>query len=91
MSANSPVNPYIVLAVSVVLPGVGHVLLGQSQRGLMFAFFALVLAVVIWHTTTLDHSFIGRTAGGLFIWAISSPDAHEIARTNYERWRRGQA
>ncbi len=91
MSANSPVNPHLVLAVAVVLPGVGHVLLGQPQRGLMFAFFTLVLAMVTWHVTTPDHSFIGRTAGGLFIWALSIPDAYQIARTNYERWRRGQA
>ena len=39
-----------------------------------------------------DHagqSFIGRSAGGLFVWALSIPDAYRIARIRYEVWRQG--
>jgi hypothetical protein len=91
MSARGPVNPYVVLALAVLLPGVGHVAAGQPQRGFGFAFFALLLALFSWHTTTPEHSFIGRSAGGLFVWALSIPDAYRIARQNYEQWRRGRA
>lgn len=84
-----PLNPYTVLALAVLLPGVGHVAVGQPQRGFGFAFFALLLALVSWHTTTPDQSFIGRSALGLFVWALSIPDAYRIARVNYEKWRRG--
>jgi hypothetical protein len=35
-----------------------------------------------------DRSFIGRTAIGLFVWALSIPDAYRIARMNWETWKR---
>lgn len=82
-----PVHPYVVLALAIVLPGVGHVAAGQPQRGFGFAFFSLLLALVSWHTTTPEHSFIGRSAGGLFVWALSIPDAYRAARLKYETWR----
>ena len=90
-SDRPPVHPYAVLALSLVLPGGGHVLLGLPQRGFGFAFFSLLLALASWHTTTPDHSFVGRSAGGLFVWALSIPDAYRIARLRYEMWRRGKA
>jgi len=73
-------NPYLVLAAALALPGMGHVLLGRAQRGLGFAFFTLLGA---WLTTKFagpDASAIGRHAAGLFVWAISIPDAYRIAR-----------
>ena len=33
-------------------------------------------------STTPDQSFIGRHAGGLFVWALSVPDAYRRARLN---------
>jgi len=89
MTAKAPLNPYAVLALAILLPGVGHVAAGQPTRGLGFAFFTLLLALLTWHTTTPEQSFIGRSAGGLFVWALSIPDAYRLARLNYERWRRG--
>ncbi len=86
-SDRPPIHPYMVLALAIVLPGAGHVAVGQPQRGFGFAFFSLLLALVTWHTTTPDHSFIGRSAAGLFVWALSIPDAYRIARLKYETWR----
>src|SRR5689334_2388136 len=54
-----PVNPYLVLAVATLLPGVGHVLLGQQARGLGFAFFTLLFGFLTWHLSTPDISLIG--------------------------------
>ena len=76
--------------MAILLPGVGHVAVGQPQRGFGFAFFALLLALVSWHTTTPEQSFVGRSAAGLFVWALSIPDAYRIARLNYETWKRRQ-
>jgi hypothetical protein len=73
-------NPYAVLAAAIALPGMGHVLVGYTQRGLGFAFFTLVGA---WLTTKFaapDVDVIGRHAAGLFVWALSIPDAYRSAR-----------
>ena len=86
-----PFHPYTVLLSAILLPGSGQVMVGQPQRGFGFAFFALLLALVSWHTTTPEHSFVGRSAAGLFVWALSIPDAYRIARIKYETWRRAHA
>ena len=75
-----PLNPYLVLALAIMLPGAGHVAIGEPRRGLAFAFFVLLFGTLTYATTTPDHSFIGRHAGGLFIWALSIPDAYRRAR-----------
>ena len=84
-----PWSPYAVLAFAILAPGAGHVAVGQPLRGLGFAFFALLLASLSWQTTLPDQSLIGRAAGGLFVWALSIPDAYRIARFNFEQWHRG--
>lgn len=91
MSAKPPPHPYLVLAVAILLPGGGHVLAGQPQRGFGFAFFSLLLALICWHVTTPEHSFVGRSAAGLFVWALSIPDAYRAARFNYDAWKRDVA
>ncbi len=85
---NRPLNPRIVLALAIVLPGAGHVAIGQVQRGLCFVLFAVLLMMVTYLTTTPDHSFIGRHAGGLFVWALSITDAYRLARIRQEAYLR---
>lgn len=73
-------NPLVVLAVAVLLPGFGHVLCGHTRRGLTMQLFMIVLAVVTWHLTPPDRSLIGRLSGGIFIYALSIPEAYRLAR-----------
>jgi hypothetical protein len=91
MTRKAPPHPYSVLLLAILMPGAGHVLAGQPQRGFGFALFTLILAAISWHTTTPDHSFVGRAALGLFVWALSIPDAYRVARLNHEVWLRGHA
>ena len=83
----APPQPYLVLAVAILLPGCGHLLLGQQRRGLTFLFFMLLLGLVTFQLTTPERSLVGRYAGGLFVYALSLTDAYRLARERYERWR----
>lgn len=89
--ARRPPNPYAVLALAVTLPGMGHVALGQPQRGFGFAFFTMLLALITFHLAPADRSIVGRTALGLFVWALSIPDAYRIARLRMAQWEKKTA
>ncbi len=75
-----PPRPGWVLAVAIALPGMGQVLNGQNTRALTFIFFMLVLAWVSAHLATGGQSFVGRHAGGFFVYALSVLDAYRHAR-----------
>lgn len=83
-----PPNPYRVLALAIFLPGWGHWLAGYLQRGVTFVFFMVILGWITWRLAPVDRSFIGRYAGGLFIYAISIPDAYRLAKQRMEVWRK---
>ena len=78
-----PVNPYIVLVAAILLPGFGQVLCGETRRGFTMQMFMIALGIVTWHLAAPDTSFVGKLAGGVFIYAISIFDAYAIAR---RRW-----
>lgn len=82
-----PINPYIVLGLAIILPGVGHIVTGRAARGLLFAFFTLLFMILTQKLAPADRSFVGRNAGGLFVWALSIPDAYRRARTDSLRGR----
>jgi hypothetical protein len=85
---SQPLNPRLVLVLAILFPGAGHVAIGQTQRGFCFLLFAILFMVLSYMTTTPEHSFIGRHAGGLFVWALSITDAYKLAKIRYEAFRR---
>jgi len=71
--------PGLVLLLAILLPGAGHVAIGETRRALTFVCFMLALG---WITTRLAPpaaSFIGRHAGGFFVYALSVTDAYRLA------------
>jgi hypothetical protein len=82
-----PLNPHLVLLVAILLPGFGHVLNGQPRRGLIMQLFMIVLAFVTWQLAPASASFIGKLSGGLFVYALSIPEAYRVARMRWERYR----
>jgi hypothetical protein len=82
-----PVSPHKVLAASLLVPGAGHVWLGQSQRGLMFLFFTVILGWVSTKLMPENASFLGRHIGGVFIYGICALDAYRTARLADELWK----
>ena len=82
-----PMNPLLVLAFAIVLPGSGQVFNGEPWRGLIFLFFMFLLGGFTLITAAPDVSIIGKLAGGLFVYAIAIFDAYKKAKIRYEVWR----
>jgi hypothetical protein len=90
MTDKQPINPYLILLASLILPGSGHVWLGLAQRGLMFLFFIIILGWASSHMMPTHFSFIGRHIGGIFVYGVSVIDAYKIARIRFEEWTHAQ-
>ena len=89
--AAQPVNPYLVLVGAILLPGFGQVLCGETRRGFTLQMFMIALGIVTWHLAAPDTSFVGKLAGGLFIYAISIVDAYAIARRRWAEFHQREA
>jgi hypothetical protein len=76
---DKPKSPHLVLLVSLI-PGAGHVMLGQSQRGLTFIFFMVILGWVSYRMMPETASFFSRHVGGIFIYGLSILEAYRIAK-----------
>jgi len=85
--AKPPLHPWLVLLIAVFLPGMGQVVNGTPLRGLTMLFFMGLLGLFTIVTTTPEHSFLGRYAGGLFVYAIMVMDAYRWARYRFELFR----
>ena len=81
-----PLNPRIVLAVAIILPGMGQVLNRQPVRGLIFVCFVILLGGFTLKTASPDVSFVGKLSGGLFVWAMAIFDAYKTARIRAAVW-----
>lgn len=88
MNAQPP-HPHLVLAIATVLPGMGQVLNRQPLRGLIFVFFILLMGAFTLKTAAPDVSFVGKIAGGLFVWAMAMIDAYKTARIRHALWQHG--
>lgn len=75
----TPMRPRLVLLLACLFPGLGHVALGRWSRAFGFAAFTLFFAALTWKFAPHDRSLVGRTAAGLFVWALSIPDAYRSA------------
>jgi hypothetical protein len=85
----APLHPYLVLLIAILAPGSGHWAVGNINRGVMFAWFMIILGWVSWRITGPEISPIGRLAGGLFIYAIGVMDAYRIARLRWAQHKSG--
>lgn len=86
-----PMNPFLVLALAIVLPGSGQVFNREPYRGLIFLFFMFLLGAFTILTAKPEVSIVGKLAGGLFVYAISVFDAYKKARIRFEQWRYASA
>ncbi|MBP0588452.1 hypothetical protein J8I87_01715 [Paraburkholderia sp. LEh10] len=87
LKAARAVHPYIVLVAAVLLPGAGQLLNRMPTRALIMLFFMLSLGFVTMQLAAPERSFVGRHAGGIFVYAIAVMDAYLIARYRWEMFR----
>ncbi|MEX3951009.1 hypothetical protein AB4Y40_25040 [Paraburkholderia sp. EG287B] len=83
-----PWHPYVVLAAAVLLPGAGQVLNRMPTRALTMVFFMLSLGFLTLQLAAPERSFVGRHAGGIFVYAIAVLDAYGTARYRWEAFNR---
>lgn len=81
-----PLNPRLVLAVALILPGMGQVLNRQPVRGLVFVCFAVLLGGFTLKTAAPDVSFVGKLSGAIFVWSMAVLDAYKVARIKAAVW-----
>ncbi len=65
-----PLHPWAVMALAVVLPGVGHVASRQPVRGLIFLFFMILLGAFT--ATTAAPGVIGSVISSSSVPALRS-------------------
>ena len=82
-------SPHLVLAVALVLPGMGQVLNREPARGFIFAFFALLLGTFTLATADPGVSWVGKLSGGLFVHAMAALDSYKRARIRVELQHHG--
>jgi len=70
----------VVLVAAILLPGAGQLLNHMATRALAMVFFMVMLGWVTYHLTPPERSFVGRHAGGIFVYAMSILDAYKWAR-----------
>ncbi len=85
-----PINARLVLAVALILPGMGQVLNRQPVRGLVFVCFAVLLGAFTLKTAAPDVSFVGKVSGAIFVWAMAVLDAYKTARIRQAVWDHAQ-
>lgn len=89
-AAKPPLHPYWVMLIAVLLPGVGQLLNNTPKRAIMFIFFIMSFGWVTSHLAPPEASFVGRYAGGFFIYAISIMDAYRWARYRWAFFHQSQ-
>lgn len=88
--SKAPPDPRLILALATVLPGMGQVANRQPLRGLIFVFFIVLLGAFTLKTAAPEVSFVGKMAGGLFVWAMAMIDAYKTARIRRAVWEHAQ-
>ncbi|NBQ39626.1 MAG: hypothetical protein EBU34_07545, partial [Alphaproteobacteria bacterium] len=62
MTNRQPMNPYLVLLVSILLPSSGQVVNHQVMRAIIFLFFMVLMGAFTLKTASPDVSIIGKLA-----------------------------
>ena len=65
-----PLSPKLVLAIAIVLPGMGQLLNNAPTRGLLMVSFMFILGYMTSQVADPSVSMVGRYAGGFFVYQL---------------------
>jgi len=82
--SSRPLSPVYVLLIAIFLPGMGQVINNTPKKGFLMACFMIILGLITFNLAEPDRSWVGRLAGGIFIYAISVIDAYYWAKYRLE-------
>ena len=80
----APLAPKWVLAIAILLPGVGQVVNNTPLKGLVMVTFMVILGLITYNLAQPHISMVGKLAGGIFIYALSIMDAYYWAKYRTE-------
>jgi len=68
------VNPIIAAILSLIIPGLGQIVAGETKKGIIF----VIIAIILWALASTVTSFIGIIS---FLFAIyAAYDAYQLAK-----------
>jgi hypothetical protein len=79
-----PLDPKLVLLISILFPGVGQVINNTPVKGLVMVCFMVILGLITFNLAQPQISMVGKLAGGIFIYALSIMDAYYWAKYRTE-------
>jgi len=83
-----PLGPIYVLLIAIFLPGMGQVVNNTPKKGFLMACFMIILGLITFNLAEPERSWVGKLAGGVFIYAISVIDAYYWAKYRQEIFKR---
>jgi hypothetical protein len=82
-----PLDPKLVLLISILFPGVGQVINNTPVKGLVMVCFMVILGLITYNLAQPQISMVGKLAGGIFIYALSIMDAYYWAKYRWEHFK----
>ncbi len=80
----APLAPKWVLLIAILLPGMGQVINNTPVKGLVMLSFMIILGLITFNLAQPHISMVGKLAGGIFIYALSTLDAYYWAKYRRE-------
>lgn len=77
---DSKLKFWILMILTMMVPGSGYVFLGKAMRGLMMLMWMFVFAFITYHLTDDSISFVGRMSGGFAVWTLSIMEVYRFGK-----------
>ena len=74
---------WIILLLTALLPGTGHIIMGKPLRGLVFVFWIIIFAYITFQLSASSISPVGRLSGGIAVWILSILEIYKLLKKSH--------